>query len=533
MLNSTRRNINIFRNQFILDNSELPPGVFFILPLLAAILVVIMFLWEGHIGLGLADESYLWYGAQRILHGEVPIRDFMAYDPMRYYWVAAWMAIVGNHGIVAARVAVAIFEFVGLAAGLLVVARAGRSMDVGFYIIAGIVLIAWMYPRHKLFDTSLSILLVAALCELIRRPRHLGYFLAGCVVGATATFGRNHGVYGVAGMLLGMAYIAVVKREGVAQFKNIGFWVSGIVVGYLPILLMCVFVPGFAHAFVESVLFLFQIKGTNLALPVPWPWTVVGDGQAFWPIASEYLIGLLFISLVVIGVAGALFVMFRAIRGLPVSAPLVASVCFILPYAQYAFSRAEINHLAQGIFPLMLALLCFMAGRGTAVRWGGALVLLVASMVVMLRVQPGWGCSRSGTCVEAEIGNDRLLLDPTTNADVKLLKSLRDKYASDGSQFVVTPFWPGAYAIFDKKNPLWEIYALWPSRTVAFQKAQIREIEQANPSFVLVVDTALDGRDELRFENTHPVTFDYIKQTFTRINVQGTGQDYLVFEKRR
>src|SRR5690606_22424156 len=77
------------------------------------------------------------------------------------------------------------------------------------------------------------------------------------------------------------------------------------------------------------------------------------------------------------------------------------------------------------------------------------------------------------------------------------------------------PFWPGAYALLERKSPMWAVYALWP-RDAAFQKREIDRIKASQPAFALIFDIPLDGRDELRFANTHPIIYQYIVDNFDR-----------------
>ena len=95
----------------------------------------------------------------------------------------------------------------------------------------------------------------------------------------------------------------------------------------------------------------------------------------------------------------------------------------------------------------------------------------------------------------------------------RLLSKLARQYAPDGQTFNVTPLWPGAYPLLERKSPMWEVYALFP-RSQAFEQAEIERIKIANPGFAVVLDIPLDGRNELRFKNTHPLIDQYIRDNF-------------------
>ncbi|MGH7799266.1 MAG: hypothetical protein ACREOW_01380 [Thermodesulfobacteriota bacterium] len=159
---------------------------------MALVLVIISFLLQGNIGLNLADEDILWYGTIRTAFGEIPILDFSSKDPGRYYWTAGWSFIFGQ-GIMDLRLSVALFQVIGLTLGLLAARRVVKNWWV--LGLVGLLLLAWMYPRWKLFDSSLAMAAVYMAVRLIERPELKRYFYSGVFVGLTAFMGRNHGLY--------------------------------------------------------------------------------------------------------------------------------------------------------------------------------------------------------------------------------------------------------------------------------------------------------------------------------------------------
>lgn len=480
---------------------------------MAVVVVFTLFILQGNKGFSLWDEGFLWYGAQRVMLGDVPIRDFMAYDPGRYYWSAALMSAWGDSGIMSLRAAAAIFQMIGLFVGLLLIARTEKKQNFLYLLLTAMTLAAWMLPRHKLFDISLSILLIGVLTILVQNPTSRRYFFVGMCVGLVAIFGRNHGMYGVAGSLGVMLWLNIKRTEAPGVFKGFALWAAGVAVGFTPILFMALLVPGFAAAFWDSIRFLFEVKATNLPLPTPWPWLVNFNSVPLGEAIRGVLVGMLFIATVVFGVLSIVWVIWQKFQNKQVSPALVAASFLALPYAQFAYSRADVSHLAQGIFPLLVGCLAHLATQPPKIKWPLAFMLCTASLWVSHVFHPGWQCHINQQCVNVEISGNNLLVDPGTANDVGLLRKLADQYAPKGQSFIATPFWPGAYALLERKSPIWELYALFP-RSQAFEQAEIERIKTAKPGFAFVLDLPLDGRDELRYRYTHPLIHQYILNNF-------------------
>lgn len=492
--------------------------------------VVALFLWEGHQGFDLWDEGFLWYGAQRALLGEVPIRDFMAYDPGRYYWSAAFMGLWGDNGILALRGSAAVFQLFGLFIGLVSLSSAVKKQGILFWILLAITLAAWMLPLYKLFDVVLSIALLAGLAFLVKKPSSRRYFFLGIFVGLSAVFGRNHGVYGAVGSLSVMAYLMIGRDGGIGLIRSFAMWSIGIVVGYLPILLMLAVVPGFAEAFGDSIRLLF--KTAFLPLPIPWPWNAQFDQAHPFEAMRSFLLGGMFIIIVVFGVLSIIWVIAQRRQRKDVSSVLVASAFLALPYAHYAYSRADTLHLAMGIIPFVMGSVALLANQRPVIKWALFGLLFGASILVMAPLHPGWLCYSSQQCVEADVGGDKLKTHPNIPIEIGMLRKLSDKFAPNARSFIVVPFWPGAYAVMRQKSPMWGIYLLLP-RGEPFEKFEIERIKAANPGFAVIIDVPLDGREELRFCNTHPLIERYIRDNFEFVGGVTPDPGYKLYVNRK
>jgi len=477
--------------------------------------VLATFLLQGTAGFSLWDEGFLWYGVQAVQRGEIPVRDFWSYDPGRYYW-SAFLAF-GRTDIMAVRTTAMLFQLLGVVVGLICLAKSASRATIVALLLSSLTLVLWMFPRHKFFDASASLILIGVLTFTLHAPNLRRYFIAGLTIGLIALIGKNHGAYGLAAFLSMQLWIGVLPLS--LLLKRVVVFGLGVAVGYLPLVLQILFLPGYWQAFKESILIFFELKRTNIPLPVPWPWLVSLNGSSIFDALPQLGTGIFLVLLPVFSVGSLSYLVACLLRKKKAPPVLVASAILSVPYTQYAFSRADVGHLALSIFPLLIGGLAIISRLQNGIlRHVLLVVVFVVSLLVMGPIQPGWQALK-GRWPITKVNNEELYIEPRVAAEINLLTELEHAYAEGNRSFLAMPFWPGAFALFNRQAPVWEIYSINP-KGEAFQQQELDRLRRANPAYVLLVDLPLDGREDLRYAATHPVIYGYIRDNFRRMPIE-------------
>ena len=488
-------------------------------------LALAAFCVTADVGFRIADDGYLWYGAQRVLAGEVPLRDFYSYDPARYYWTAAVMAVLHSRGFVAVNIAAALFGAIGLGIAARLIFHGQQRVRWGVWLLVAISLVIWGFTRAKLFDVTASVILVASLAWLIEKPTRYRCFMTGLGVGAVAIIGRNHGLYGAIASILALGCSAWPERK--APFlPSLLSWSGGVVVGYTPMLLAIAFVPGFWTYLWAGIHVYFETGTTNSPLPIPWPWLVHLKGGQVLPALRYVLEGALLMALPLFGLAVLAFSVWRKSRyRVPADSLLLAAGLLSIPYAHHAFAHAGPGHLAQAAYPMLIGvfvLLSRLPRRRAAVL---AAVVCALSIFLLAPSTSEFQKWRSGNWTNIKVGPDTLVLPPSTGAEVTVVTRLIDRYVPAGREIVAVPMLTGAYAIADCRAAVWDVYAAYPA-DAALQQAEIARIRSEHPALVIIADKGPDDRAALSYQQGHPLVYDFIAHNFVRANPGFVPEDW-------
>ena len=474
---------------------------------LAIALAGVSFATQGRQGINLADEGFLWYGVQQTAHGKVPLRDFQSYDPGRYYWSAAGMFLFGK-GLVALRFSETVFQVLGLWAGLLAASRVAQNW--ALLAAVGLMLTLWMFPSHKLFDGTLLLCGIWIAVRLIEEPSPARIFTAGFFVGLCVFFGRNHALYNFlaqASLLLLLHF----KLRPLLSISHLGMWVAGIMAGLVPTIAMFVGVSGFFTSYVESIQSIFR-HGTNLALPIPWPWRVSPNSAAG---AMQFLLGIFLIALPLGYLAAIAVSLSMRSQTIKDHALFIACAFVGLFYLHHVFSRADFSHLAQVIHPFTLAALASVGflGASKSYHWAVIAVLIAAALFTIGRQMPIYQRITSSTPWIACDAGGKIFVPASTNRLFACLRKFAAENIAPGESVLIAPFMPTLYPMLSHESPLWDLAYYFPA-TALRQEAMIRELTIKNVNWAIISGALLDRREDLRFSATHELVWQYLMANF-------------------
>lgn len=512
------------------DDDETLASNWWLLVACAALTIVFHSLLASY-GLGLADEGFLWYGAQRVALGEAPLADFQSYEPGRYYLAAAGMLAGNGLGIHHVRVVNALLLVLTT---LLLLQRccigtartSWRSL-----IVVWIALTCWMIPDFKAADFFACGIISFAATRLGLHADPKRWFSFGIAVGLAGVVGRNHLLYGVvSGALLFAIQIALDPRSrDVARLCRSGVaGIAGAIVGISPMIALFVLKP---RTWIEFVAGSRRIlaSGTNIPLPLPRPWWFRDLSHPLvWANLTSTALAFWFAPIVLAAIA---IVTLKRARRDHVLPPSLALAVVGLPYLHYAFSRADVVHLSLGGLPLLAALLRSMLDQRMRTEWVG--LIAVGCLITMYPQQRFRSWSTRNLLTDVMVQGERLHIDSATAKQVLLLKHVAQCTLDSGQTLLATPHWPGAYAVLGKRSPGWEIYALF-ARDREFQEREIARWRESAPTVALVAESTIDGDASSAFRLTHALQYEYIEKNYVQVPVVGVdGVRFFVVAAQR
>jgi len=481
--------------------------------------VALVFFLQWRYGFNWGDEGWLWYISKRTALGEVPVRDYFSYDPGRYYWSAAVFKLIGRSGLFEQIAANYLFGAIGLAVSYVAMARAGmcRPWRLAVLLLLGLAL---GFPRHKIFEQTLSLIAAAGLSYVLSHPEiRQRWFNCGIATGIAAFIGRNSGLYFAVAALLVIVLLRLRRRLLVAV-PALAALVIGIVLGYSPMFFMMARFRGFTSAFIDSVL-LIPRWSWPLRIPFPWHSHASGlHGVAAWQMIATSWLCLAVPTSYVLLIWRGYKAEFEGKQVLAVGGSLAG-----IPYLHHAFYHADFPHIAQAVLPFIVAMGALSHDLWSASRRRWSLLCFAGlSLLVIsgwLPMQPLFQHLQTNALSPQSLASitidGRKFEVPASQALVmNAAKTAFDGCGGHDGGFLEAPFYPGLYAFLNTRAPFWETYYLWP-RSSQLQQEHIKALVSHSTSVVLLnPEATFDDQNWLRIGRTYPKLVDYIHSHYRR-----------------
>lgn len=187
-----------------------------------------LFLFRRHSGID-PDEGIVLQGADRILRGEVPYRDFFSfYTPGSFYLVATLFKIFGNSFLVA-RTSIAV---VGAGCSVITYLLARRVCSREIALLAAVFTmtnsVAYRFlVLHNWYSTFFACLTIFAAVRLLESKRIPWYFATGSFAALTILIEQSKGVGLCLGMLVGFLILVALGKRRYMHARDLMVFAAG------------------------------------------------------------------------------------------------------------------------------------------------------------------------------------------------------------------------------------------------------------------------------------------------------------------
>ena len=515
------------------------------MPLFIAFFLAAFVYLHNDVSIDFADEGFLWYGAQHVVAGQVPIRDFQSYEPGRYYWCAAVLFFLGK-GLMPLRLAMSLFQFVGLCFGLLTLRRVTKSSL--FLLGVGCLAIFWMLIPCRYFDASMTMIALFFATRLVEKPSFRRHLAAGVFTGLASFFGINHGLYLLAGFFVLSLYLDFKGLVTFAAKKRL-FFLLGLTFGLFPFWFMFLTVPSFWASYWERIVILsssFYRGQANVSYPISWPWTIDWD-KLTAPLPSfsgkmlEYTnyfsIGLFYIVLIIYYLVSVpALIKLKNIQERSRTL-FVASVFIGFFYLRHIFARGDVCYLGEGIFPVWAGLLASRAFLHSPrlKRIHSILVIFFVcssflAAALLNNITFKYMVPKGGM-TWYRVGKDRLWLTRPDAEYCENVKRLVSKYVKPEEPILLAPLLTTFYCLLQRESPVYELYFhIAPLRSM--EERTVRRLEEKKVRWAIVGNILVDGHPEQALAHSHPLLWKYLMDHFEFVTKEGLRPGYFLMRRK-
>jgi len=474
-------------------------------------------------GLNFADEGYLWYGTQQVLNGRVPIRDFRAYDPGRYYWCALFCLIFGRRNL-SLRLAMLALRVVTLALAAWLIHRAtGDLLATAFWTLA---LGACSPPWYKQTEVFFSVAAVATATLFIEAPTFAMHAVTGGFAGLSLLFGLNLALYNAAGLV--GTWLFAIARSGYEGSTPLLWFTAGVLAGLSPSVVMFATVPALWRAYWRhKVLPVLGRGSANLRVPIPWLWRPTPP-QVAGPLYHKRVVKIGFTALPLFYLAMLGWLLLRPPPDSPWVGVATASACIGACYMHYAMSRADPEHLWLAFAPFVIGI-ASVSPRGGL----GALLAVCAGITafgsvhasvneaVLRRRHPDW-------FTRYQVGSDEFWLLKDSVDRLESIREAVEAHTREGDPVLFVPLLVTLYPLWSRRIPIYDMFCVHAAAPGA-EDAMIDSLEREHVRLAVVWNAALDGLEERRFSRTHPQVWRYLECEFEPIRLISPHVDFHCF----